>query len=202
MTDQPITLWIEGLKQGHSVAATGLWEQYFQRMVGLAQLKLGGLPRRTNDEEDVALSAFHSLCRGATKGNFPKLTDRESLWPLIALITARKAYDAINRDGRQKRGGGAVRSETDLASADGLPFILDQLLSREPTPADAVLLDEACDRMFAALAPAERPIVRMKLEGYTNNEIAEHLAVTPRTVERKLELIRKTWTKLAEQAGE
>ena len=32
--------------------------------------------------------------------------------PLIALITARKAYDAINRDGRQKRGGGAVRANT------------------------------------------------------------------------------------------
>ena len=32
------------------------------------------------DEEDVALSAFDSLCRGAVEGRFPRLDDRNDLW--------------------------------------------------------------------------------------------------------------------------
>jgi hypothetical protein len=33
----------------------------------------------------------------------------------------------------------------------------------------------------------------MKLEGYTNREIAEQLDCTDRNIERKLALIRKRW---------
>ncbi len=65
MTDDPITVWITGLKAGDAAAAEGLWRQYFRRMVALARHKLVGLPAGASDEEDVALSAFDSLCRGA-----------------------------------------------------------------------------------------------------------------------------------------
>jgi len=60
-------------------------------LVGLARTKLHGSPRRVADEEDVALSAFDSFCRNAAQGRFPQLFDRDGLWKLLVLLTARKA---------------------------------------------------------------------------------------------------------------
>jgi DNA-directed RNA polymerase specialized sigma24 family protein len=38
-----------------------------------------------------------------------------------------------------------------------------------------------------------RQIARLKLEGYTNEEIAERLGIVERTVERRLNRIRRQW---------
>ncbi len=65
-----MTHWISALKQGDQAAATGLWESYFRRLVGLARARLRDVPRRTADEEDVALSAFDSFCRARRRANF------------------------------------------------------------------------------------------------------------------------------------
>src|ERR1043165_1882401 len=86
--DGSITRWIGQLKAGDPVAAQLLWERYFRRLVGLARKKLDGAPRRMADEEDVALSAFDSFCRGAEHGRFPRLEDRDDLWRLLVVITA------------------------------------------------------------------------------------------------------------------
>src|SRR5436309_4711052 len=105
---ESITTWINQFKGGDAAAAQKLWESYFRRLVGLARKKLQGTPRRAADEEDVALSAFDSFCRGAEQGRFPRLTDRDDLWRLLVTITARKAYQLALHEGRRKRGGNAV----------------------------------------------------------------------------------------------
>jgi hypothetical protein len=66
-----VTHWINALKGGDPAAAQKLWERYFARLVGLARKKLQGTRHLTADEEDVALSAFDSFCRGAAAGRFP-----------------------------------------------------------------------------------------------------------------------------------
>ncbi len=76
---EAITVWLQRLQEGDEVAAQRLWEEYFRRLVGLARKRLVGLPRRAADEEDVALSAFDSFCRGAEQGRFPRLDDRDEL---------------------------------------------------------------------------------------------------------------------------
>src|SRR5690349_5944237 len=86
-----ITGWLAQLAEGDRPAAEQLWRRYFHRLVGLARRKLRDAPRRVADEEDVALSAFDSFCRGAEQGRFPDLADREGLWALLMTITARKA---------------------------------------------------------------------------------------------------------------
>ena len=91
------TFWIDELKCGNSCAAAELWERYFQQLVHFARERLGHEPRRVADEEDVALSAFHSFCRGAMSGGFAKLEDRNDLRQLLFLIAARKAGRQIER---------------------------------------------------------------------------------------------------------
>jgi DNA-directed RNA polymerase specialized sigma24 family protein len=192
-----VTHWIGQLKAGGHTAAQPLWESYFQRLVGLARKKLQGASRRVADEEDVALSAFDSFCRGAAQGRFPQLTDRNDLWQLLAAITARKAIDLYHYERRQKRGGGTVQGESALlATVDSSQpeASMEQIMSREPTPEFAAQLAEECRRLLGGLADdGLRAVALWKMEGYTNEEIAAKLGCVPRTVERKLRVIRSRW---------
>src|SRR6516165_4658105 len=98
-----VTLWFRRLESGDRAAVQQLWESYYRGLVRLARKKLGGLPRRSADEEDVALSAFDSFCRGAEQGRFPLLEDRDDLWQLLVMITTRKAIDLVAHEGRGRR---------------------------------------------------------------------------------------------------
>jgi DNA-directed RNA polymerase specialized sigma24 family protein len=190
---ESVTRYFVQLQQGDEDAAQKLWELYFLRLVGLARQKLAALPRRAADEEDVALSAFDSFCRGAARGRFPNLRDRHDLWRLLVTITARKALDQIAHDHALKHGGGRVQGESGVAGPDDARGF-DQLLGREPSPAFAAEVAEACRRLLERLENDElRSIALWKMEGYSNEEIAAKLGCVPRTVERKLAVIRGLW---------
>jgi DNA-directed RNA polymerase specialized sigma24 family protein len=186
-TPGSVTQWIDGLRAGESAAARKLWEQYFNRLVELARKRLRDLPRRAADEEDVALSAFDSFCRGAAQGRFPRLNDRDDLWQVLLVLTQRKAVDLIQHEGREKRDW--RRSEP--ADADRSPAA--DLAGREPDPAFAAQVAEECQRLLGALDDGLRLLAVRKLEGYTNEEIAGLLDCSLATVERRLRLIRKEW---------
>jgi DNA-directed RNA polymerase specialized sigma24 family protein len=192
-----VSVLIGQLKDGDQAAIQKLWQAYFERLVALARKKLRGTPRRAADEEDVALSAFDSFCRGAAQGRFPQLSDRDDLWQLLAVITARKVIDLVQHERRQKRGGGAVQGESALAglhACAGGRVSLEQIVGREPSPAFAAQLAEECRRLLRNLADDElRSVALWKMEGYTNEEIAAKLGCVLRTVERKLRLIRSHW---------
>src|SRR5437762_11266024 len=102
----------------------------------MARQKLQGAARRAADEEDVALSVFVSLCDGAARERFPLLQDRDDLWGLLVVLTARKAVNLLKHERRQKRGGGAVLDEAALAhdDADGEEAELARVVGQEPTP--------------------------------------------------------------------
>lgn len=193
LPDGSVTYWIGQLKRGDARAAQALWERYFQKLVRLAQQKLQGAPRRAADEEDAALLAFDSFCRGVEQGRFPQLADRDNLWDLLVIITARKAIDQRQYERRLKRGGGQVRGESALdQAAEGAG--LQQIESPEPDPAFAAELAEECARLLDRLDDAQlRTIAVRKMEGYTNSEIAAELGCALATVERRLQLIRRLW---------
>jgi DNA-directed RNA polymerase specialized sigma24 family protein len=199
-TQGSVTAWIEQLKAGDAAAAAPLWQAYFRRLVGLARKRLGAAPRGVADEEDVALSAFASFCRAATQGRFPRLDDRDDLWQVLMMLTARKAINLIERECSQKRGGGqqapaVARGDTAGGSqADALAAVA----APGPTPDFAAEVAEECRRRLEALGNDElRDVVVDKMEGYTNEEIATRRDWSLGKVERKLRLIRKTWEREA-----
>jgi DNA-directed RNA polymerase specialized sigma24 family protein len=187
-----VTRWLGQLQEGDPAAARRLWERYFHRLVGLARKRLGGAPRRVADEEDVALSAFDSFCRNAGAGRFPDLLDRDSLWRLLVVLTARKAAHLRRDQARQKRGGAAAAG----VEAEGL----DEVLSREPTPEFAAQMAEEYGRLLACLPDEElKAVVLWRMEGYSVEEVAGKLGYAPRSVKRKLRLIRGLW---AQEVGD
>jgi RNA polymerase sigma factor (sigma-70 family) len=183
---ESVTQWIHQLRAGDTSAARNLWEAYFNRLVGLARAKLRALPRRAADEEDVALSAFDSFCRGVERGRFPRLDDRDDLWQVLLLVTERKAIDLLQHEGRAKRD----RNRLDAGGDE----LLIACASREPDPAFAAEVAEQCERLLAALPDDRlRTLALRKLEGFTNEEIAATTGCARATVERRLRLIRREW---------
>jgi DNA-directed RNA polymerase specialized sigma24 family protein len=200
-----VTCWLGHLKEGDQAAAQPLWERYFARLVIVARGKLKKLRRTTadQDEEDAALSAFNSFCDGAARGRFPQLADRDDLWRLLVVITARKAMAQAHREGRKKRGGGRIVDEAvlfghgtgDAGSLAGL----ERIAGEGPTPEFAAMIAEECQRLLDVLDDDSlRQVALSRMEGYTNDEIAAQLGCARRTVARRLELIRKTWESVVE----
>ena len=198
-----ITQWLDGLARGDDLAIQQIWGRYFEQLVRLARRKLGDSNRRSADEEDVALSAFHSLCRGAAAGRFPQLDDRQDLWKLLAVITARKAAAQLRRSRRQKRGSGTVRGESVFAGTPGESSEqrkIENVEGVDPTPELAAMVAEQCGLLMDRLQDESlRTIALHKFEGYSNEEIAELLNCAPRTIERKLARIRQLWQGEEEQ---
>jgi DNA-directed RNA polymerase specialized sigma24 family protein len=178
---------IDLLKSGDHAAARHLWQRYFGRLVRLARRKLPHSARRAADEEDVALAAFMRFCQRAEQGRLPAVRNRDDLWRILVTLTVRMAIDQVRGEERQKRGG---RTSEARRAADP-----DQLAGRDTNPEFIVQVAEECQRRLAALDDEELKLIAVwKTEGYTNEEIASELGCVLRTVERKVQAIRRQWT--------
>jgi len=178
-----VTQWLGRLQAGDVAGAQPLWERYYQRLVGLARKKLRGNKPPLGDEQDIALSAFQSFCQAAEQGRFPQLADRKDLWQILVMLTARKASALVKHEGRQKRGGGAAVTDD-----------LEQIIGSEASPEFAAQMAEDFQVLLYKLEDEDlRQLALLKLEGWTNAEIATKLQCVARTVERKLSLIRQIW---------
>jgi DNA-directed RNA polymerase specialized sigma24 family protein len=143
------------------------------------------------DEEDIALSAFHSLCSGLRDGRFPELQSRESLWRLLLVITTRKVADQFAFDRRSKRDSNRIARPDEGADEDDL---VRQLVSREPTPEMVAQVAEQIAKLMESLVHEDlQSIALRKMEGFKNVEIAQELDRSVATVERKLRTIRSIW---------
>lgn len=194
MTTSPITVWISQLRSGDHQAAHKLWDAYYRRLVAAARKKLDGRYGLMVDEEDIALSAFKSFCLGLAEGQYPEPIDRDDLWKLLITITLHKALRALRDERRVKRGGKWLRATANENATD--TDLLDELVSQEPLPQVAAQVRDETERLFALLRDPElEALAVLKMEGRTNKEIAQRWQRAERTIERKLNLIRKIWAR-------
>jgi DNA-directed RNA polymerase specialized sigma24 family protein len=197
--DGSVTRWIGSLKAGDMAAAGALWERYFDRLVRLARKRLARRAGGVEDEEHAALSAFDSFCAGLARGRFAEMGDRQDLWKLLVVITARKASAQADRRRALKRGGAWTRLDRAHAgpgsSASDGDGVLAELVASEPTPEFAAMVAEETRRLLGRLEDEQlRQIALDRMEGYTTEEIAQRLGCARRTVARRLYLIRQVWS--------
>jgi DNA-directed RNA polymerase specialized sigma24 family protein len=191
-----VNMWVVQLRDGDPGAAQQLWDTYFLRMVKVARCKLHGTSICVADEEDVALSAFKSFCRGTRDGRFPRLHEHDDPWPLLLALTSHKAIDLVRYERRIKRGGSGQRCVPLTESEENAEATirLSQLIGKEPDPEATFQIAEECQDMLDRFSDTIlRAIALWKMEGFTTEEIAAKLDCTTRTVERKLQLIRRQW---------
>lgn len=188
-----VTLCLRDLAAGDQEAARVLWQRYGERVLQLARLKLRGTPRQRADEEDVAQSVFSNLCTGALLGQFAGVADRDELWRLLVVITVRKVLNHRKYELRQKRSG-AVSAATITVPDHAVAAAIAGLADDGPSPEFAAIMNESCTALLDCLLdPTLQQIAIWKMEGYGNEDIAERLGCVPRTVARKLRLIRGLW---------
>jgi RNA polymerase sigma factor (sigma-70 family) len=189
-TNGSITEQVINLKAGNQEAVRRLWERYFLLMVQVARKMLCSVPRLLADEEDVVQEAFLSFCAGAERGHFPELQRRHDLWRLLMTLTQRRAMTLLRREHREKRGAGRVTECSTVAT-----LMLEQTTDPAPPPEQAAQFTEELARLFRALPEDLQAVAKLKMEGYTNQEIAQRLGCSERTVERRIRMIRAHWRK-------
>ncbi len=150
-----------------------------------------------SDEEDVVQNAFSDFYQGVAEGQFNKVEGRRDLWGLLANITARKAANQRKYHRRIKRRNTSTASyaEQDPQNVPG------SIADTEPSPEMRTEMKETLVRMIDCLEdPTLKDIATWILEGCSQEEIAQRLNCVPRTVRRKVQLIRAKW--LAETRNE
>jgi DNA-directed RNA polymerase specialized sigma24 family protein len=193
-TTGSVTQLLRKLQDGDEQAVGPLWERYFQQLAVAARRKLGDAAFAAGDQEDVALSAFYSFCQRVERGQLADVQGREELWRVLVVIAKRKAISWLRHEAAKKRGGGKPRGESLLAN----------VVSTEPTPDFAAELLDEVRHLLNLLRHEDATlclIAQRKLEGYDNAEIAAELSLAPRSVQRKLQLIRILWSTDADCRG-
>ena len=181
-----IDLWRGGDQQ----AARQIYERYIERLLPLARRRLGRKISGRIDAEDVLQSVFRTFFQRAQAGRF-QVEDEHDLCKLLVRITVHKTLRRIAAETAAKRD--PDREEGGAASQDCLA----DLLSREPTPEEAIDFLDQLEHLLHQLRPQEREILQLRLQGCTNDEVAKKLGTYDRRIRRTIERIRG----LAEQEG-
>lgn len=194
-----VTQWVQNLRGKDRESARQLWNRYFDRLIHEARRQLGRTPQRHVHEEDVAASVFASLCRGAENGRFDAVGSRDELWRLLIVLTRCKVIDRKRRLKRIRNGGGKVAGESiflNKGDSEQRRRGLDGLAGNQVSPEDLAIINEECQRLLLMLRDDTlRTVATCRLEGFSNEEIANRLQISIRSVERKLRLIRDSWLK-------
>ena len=159
------------------------------RALGRAQLA-SGLRRRVG-ADDVAQSACRTFLRRAQIGEF-ELSDSEGLWGLLCAITLTKVREQTRFHLREKRGlHREVHHAAGNAAGDstGGPSVFFDRPTAEPSPDDAAEFTDQFTRLVESLDEEERQLVDLKLQQFTNDEIAERMGCSERTVRRILKRV-------------
>jgi RNA polymerase sigma-70 factor (ECF subfamily) len=184
--DGPFTHLMSCLQQGHPDAARHIFQRYAQRLVALAANRLPAAVQTKEAPEDVVQSVFRTFFRRQAEGRFV-VDDWDRLWKLLAAITIHKCGHRLERwladcrDVRREQGP----PQGDTSYTDDW-----RIADPSPTPAEAVLLRETLEEMLQRLSERQRPVVLLRLQGYSIAEIAEQLRCSERTILRHLEAAR------------
>ena len=175
-----VTKWIAALRQGDEASAKKLWNHYFQRLMNFARSRMGAITTAVYDEEDAAISTFRVLCENLKAGKYPDIADGDEFWRLMLTVAARKISRRLEYESAAKRNGGSSQLERiDLSLA----------ITKDSSQV-AVEYEELLSKLND---PNLERVAVLKLDGYTNEEIATAIKPTRRTAQRMLDLIRDLW---------
>lgn len=167
-----LALWADGEES----AAELLFRRYAERLCVLAESNLSGKIRQRVGPEDIVQSVFRTFFSRARSGSY-SIDHSGALWRLLVTITLNKIRRQVEF---HQAGVRSVNSETSEPA---------EFLSREVSLEEAAALTDELDNLFNLLHPPEPTILKLRLEGLSIEQIAEHLAVTRWTVRRTLSRI-------------
>jgi RNA polymerase sigma-70 factor (ECF subfamily) len=187
---------IDGLRDGTRTVVREFCDRYGKSLERLAEKHLTGGMRRRVGAEDVVQSACRTFLRRAQIGEF-ELADAQGLWGLLCAITLTKVREQKRYHLRQKRGLDREVHPADVSPGNGARLF--DRADSEPTPAEAAEFADQFTQLVAGLDDEERQLVDLKLQQCTNEEIAERMGCSERTVRRILKRVQSALTRQLER---
>lgn len=187
---------IQGLRMGQQQACADFWNRYGPMLESVAQNQLSQRMQRRVGPDDVVQSACRTFFRRVSAGQFD-LPDADALWRLMCAITLTKARRAARDHSRQKRGIDAEQY-LDASPADsvGKPV---ELAGSVESPMTAAAFADQLQLLLGTLNAQECQVLDLKLQNYTNAEIADKMQCSERTVRRMTNQIRQRWSELFDE---
>lgn len=171
-------------RAGDEQAARKLYDRYVDRLVALASRRISQRLASRVDPEDVVQSVFRSFFGRVKKGQF-RIADQDDLCKLLMRITVHKTLRQIAFHKAAKRNP-SLESGQDDSALGGIKNVF----SHEPSPEAEVAFLDQLEHFFAQLRPEERQILEMRLQGYSNEDIARKLGIYDRKIRRVIERVR------------
>ncbi|REJ86368.1 MAG: RNA polymerase sigma factor [Planctomycetota bacterium] len=176
---------IAGLQQGDALVLRDFYANYGPHLQRIADGRVSPVMKRRFDSEDVIQSTFRTFFRRAQGGYF-QFEDNQRLWNLLCAITLTKVREKVRFHRRKSRGvDREVSQDGDSDSGERAAFDGGSA-EQAPNPADAVEFADTFENLIAGLDADQRRLVDLKLQDVTNDEAAEELGVSERTVRRML----------------
>lgn len=181
---QEVQKLLEQWRAGDQRAAQVLFDRYSNRLMGLARRRISQRLASRVDPEDVVQSVFRTFFARAKEGQF-HFEEQDDLSKLLVRITVHKTL-------RQVEFHKAAKRNPDLEAGQGehVHERMRDLLAREPSPEAIVVFCDQLEHFMAQVGPEDRKILEMRLQGFSNEEIAEKLGVYDRKIRRVIERIR------------
>src|SRR4051812_12530761 len=175
-----VDLW----RQGDQEAARAIVDRYLARLLQLARRHISQRLAGRVDPEDIVQSVFRTFFCRLKEGQFV-FADQDDLCKLLVRITLHKTlrqvafHKAAKRDPSQETPQGEGHRERLLAALD-----------RDPTPEASLAFLDQLEHLLGRLGPQERQILELRLQGHSNEEIAQKLGIYDRKIRRVIKQVR------------
>lgn len=182
---EPSKQLVDRWREGDEDAATNLYERYCRSLIALVERNLAQRFQSQVDADDVIQSVFRTVFRQAQAGSFSFNNDAD-VWKLLVTVALNKVRNKVRYLQAGKRDVGA-EVRTDQSDFDYLA----QRLSHRPNLIEAQQFVELLEALSDLLTREELEVLQLRLQNHNQEEIAEKLQITDRTVRRIMVRIRE-----------
>ena len=167
------------------------WEELFRtcypKVIRVVRRKLHPPMRSLYDSADFASDVWKSLAAKCARFDFKSI---DSLMAFLKQAAEQKVVDAYRRRHTIKRD---VDRERRMGHSQGSGLDAGLLPSGGPTASQVAQADEVREKLQANLTEEECSVLKMRDEGYTNEEIAQRTGWHLRKVQRFLKALHESW---------
>jgi RNA polymerase sigma factor (sigma-70 family) len=207
--DETTTIIVNKIAAGDRMALDEFVHRYNWKMVRMADRYMRRLRAHlvTCHAEDAVNDTLAKLYRRAIDGELPCVESSVEFWRMFFSMLKDEIRGALAHDAAIKRGGPGAHRSRDQSRLGGNSrpwreglslddLSVDEVYALLPPSRDLALIEGEIEEFLQHLDdPLTRKIAVLKLQSYTNEQIAELLELNERTIERKLVALRRHFLK-------
>lgn len=173
-------------QEGDERAFEELFTRYSERLIRVAKRRISERLSARIEAEDIVQSVFRTFFGHVQENRFT-FDEENDLWKLLMSMTLNKLRNKVDWHTAAKRDVGSERPLSVGNSKYPRAFDVD---GETPSPEAVVAFLDLLENFMAELRENDRKVLELRLQGHKQEEIAQQIGCTERTVRRILERIR------------